>query len=162
MSSPSHSRMDSVRICSSSSLRFLTSWHWAWAGKQTQGRSQTSHQLILSEDTWGEKVPCMLTDRFLKEAMHLWMSGRSGWLSCRQTRGGYEASAIKEGLRNVSGYGPPCASPALWVKWGICPASWRAYWGLWSAWGSLDCRHLSPPWTPPALRCRTRGKQTGT
>lgn len=75
-------------------------------------------------------------------------------------KAGYGTNVIKEGLRDMSGYQPPCASPALWAKWGICPASWRAYWGLWSVWGFPDCLHLSPPWTPPALRCRTTGEHT--
>lgn len=52
------------------------------------------YQLIfILEPAWQHATPDkdekwrLLTDRFLKEAMHLWMSGRSGWLSWRQTKG---------------------------------------------------------------------------
>lgn len=49
---------------------------------------------------------------------------------------------------------PPCASPALWVRWGICQFSWKVYSGQWSAWGSQGWLRPSPPWTPPILHCK--------
>lgn len=148
MSSPSHSRMDSVRICSSSSLRFRTSWHCACRKGDEQALNDLTWIHSISDPSQGTRR-AQLTDRFLKDAMHFWMSGRSGWVSCTETKGDVlvikAGSSSRDGSAQRFGYTPPCASPALWVRWGICRVSWRVYWGLWSGWGSQDWLHPSPP-----------------
>lgn len=82
MSSPSHSRMLSVRICSSSSLRFRTSWHWTWRDGNREVLKRPPINSLRLVSNHGEMIhEVQLTDRLLKDAMHFWMSGLSGWFS---------------------------------------------------------------------------------
>lgn len=86
---------------------------WVGGGGEEKSRSKTSnHHLILSEDTWGEKLPGELTERLLKEAMHLWMSGRSGWLSCIQTKRGLWHEWHQRG-----------ATELVWIPTSMCLSS---------------------------------------
>lgn len=62
MSSPSHSRMDSVRICSSSSFRFRTSWHWAWCDGDRRPFQTLLSSHFVSCKVWLRATVCLTRD----------------------------------------------------------------------------------------------------
>lgn len=117
MSSPSHSRMDSVRICSSSSLRFRTSWHWACHKGDKHAHQDLTRVHSTSDQGQGTRR-AQLTDRFLKDAMHFWMSGRSGWLSWTETEG--DVLVIKSCHHRVT---TGLLSTDVWIHTSMCLSS---------------------------------------